>query len=692
MSPGSVAPATLPAVRPDLAVVPRRARGKTIAYVVQDPQHHAAFELDEEEHFLLSRLDGRSTRDDVLQQYEARFGASLVAEDLDAFIRQLGEQQLLAGWAPRPPTLPEIAARDDVFPVTHRQLVGWRGDRVFGWLSRHLRWLFMRPVQYLFGAVTVTGLVVLVLAFGDLVQAVRLHGSPAFLVGLIVMSGLVHSVRALAHGVAYKHFGGQVPIIGVRLVFYVLPWLYCDYSGIRWLAKKSHRLWTIFAGLYFQIVLWAVAMVAWRLTAPGTFTNSLWLLVAVSAGGSALLVTANPFIPLAGYRLLTTWLEVPQLRERALAVFGAWATRRPAPEALTRRERRWFRIYGALAAGYFAAYWVLVVTVLAVWLTGAFQGAGAVATLVFIVFLFHRPLGRATGRLAGVRWMMVDKESSRSMRWVVRGGALALLIVVLLLPYPYETGGPFTIISTTRAEVTCDIDGGRVLQVFVREGEVVQPGQRLAQLDPREYERNVEVTRAQLAESEAKLQLLRKELALLVNPPNIESIHVLEAQTRRAQALLADYERQLELTTLRSPIAGRVMTPLIEQTAGKYLKRGDLFAVIEEMERVRVQIRVPEGDAPKVRVGAPVKVVAWAYPDTTFHATVLSTAPLALASGNPGQDRSVRAVAELDNEGGYLTSNITGYAKIRTETMPVWRVLSRLILRWLRVEVWYWIP
>ena len=33
-----------------------------------------------------------------------------------------------------------------------------------------------------------------------------------------------------------------------------------------------------------------------------------------------------------------------------------------------------------------------------------------------------------------------------------------------------------------------------------------------------------------------------------------------------------------------------------------------------------------------------------------------------------------------------------GYAKIKTEEMPVWLVLSRLVLRWLQVQFWYWLP
>ncbi len=35
---------------------------------------------------------------------------------------------------------------------------------------------------------------------------------------------------------------------------------------------------------------------------------------------------------------------------------------------------------------------------------------------------------------------------------------------------------------------------------------------------------------------------------------------------------------------------------------------------------------------------------------------------------------------------------MTGYAKIATGDRPVWDVLFRPIIRWFKVQVWYWIP
>jgi multidrug efflux pump subunit AcrA (membrane-fusion protein) len=184
-----------------------------------------------------------------------------------------------------------------------------------------------------------------------------------------------------------------------------------------------------------------------------------------------------------------------------------------------------------------------------------------------------------------------------------------------------------------------------------------------------------------------------KDQALLTNPPNIESIQALEAEVRRLKIMLTDYKKQLELTMFRAPMAGRVTTPLFDQAVGKYVKQGDLVVTVERADQVRVEIQVPEADAPQVKVGASVKVVAWAYPLETFHAVVQEIAPIALPpTGSTVTIRAVRVVAEIKNPDLRLKSQLTGYAKIKTTWIPVWLVLSRLLIRWFAVQFWYWLP
>src|SRR5207247_2182365 len=110
------------------------------------------------------------------------------------------------------------------------------------------------------------------------------------------------------------------------------------------------------------------------------------------------LFNLNPLIKLDGYYLLSDWLDVPNLRQKAfrfLETFGAM----PA----TSRERRIYISYGLLAWIY--STWLLGFVVL--WfgklLTSRYQAWGFVLFVVIVATFFHRPLGRLFARLAAIK-------------------------------------------------------------------------------------------------------------------------------------------------------------------------------------------------------------------------------------------------------------------------------------------------
>jgi hypothetical protein len=107
-------------------------------------------------------------------------------------------------------------------------------------------------------------------------------------------------------------------------------------------------------------------VIAWRFTDAGGMANAVWLALGVAATLNFLLANANPLAQLEGSLILMNWLEIPRLRERANAIFGAWLYRRPDPEPLLARDRRRFILYGAasfvfvvlMMYAYFAWTWL----------------------------------------------------------------------------------------------------------------------------------------------------------------------------------------------------------------------------------------------------------------------------------------------------------------------------------------------
>src|SRR5262245_147220 len=73
-----------PARRPDLVIRPLGDRGR---YVVKDPRTGAFFIFGEQEHFLLTQLDGERSGEAIRGAFAERFGEPLSGEDLDGFLK-----------------------------------------------------------------------------------------------------------------------------------------------------------------------------------------------------------------------------------------------------------------------------------------------------------------------------------------------------------------------------------------------------------------------------------------------------------------------------------------------------------------------------------------------------------------------------------------------------------------------------
>src|SRR3954447_8003099 len=79
--------------RPDLGITPQKYEGKTY-YVVKDPVSLRYYRFKEQEHFLLTLMDGKHTLDQAQKEFEKRFRPErLTLEDLEQF----GQQLLTAG-------------------------------------------------------------------------------------------------------------------------------------------------------------------------------------------------------------------------------------------------------------------------------------------------------------------------------------------------------------------------------------------------------------------------------------------------------------------------------------------------------------------------------------------------------------------------------------------------------------------
>jgi len=281
---------------------------------------------------------------------------------------------------------------------------------------------------------------------------------------------VVTALHECAHGLTCKHHGGEVHEIGFLLLF-LLPCFYCNVSDAWLFREKSKRLWVTFAGGYFELLLWALAVFVWRVTLPGTFINYLAFVV-LSLCGLQVLFNFNPLLKLDGYYLLSDWLEIPNLHQRAHDLVKGhlrcllWGAARPIEQPR-----------GRLLSGFGLASWLFSLVFFAVMLVALFRFLGpkwgwlGLGIVVCAAMIGARHL--FAGISAGEVTSMIRLRHKRSVMWlVVLGGLAAGLVLIQIEDW---AGGAFHLRPAVRAELRAPV-AGFVQLVYGDEGDRVSAG------------------------------------------------------------------------------------------------------------------------------------------------------------------------------------------------------------------------
>ena len=108
---------------------------------------------------------------------------------------------------------------------------------------------------------------------------------------------------------------------------------------------------------------------------------------------------------------------------------------------------------------------------------------------------------------------------------------------------------------------------------------------------------------------------------------------------------MALLDEELELTTLRAPVGGVVLTPHVSERVGSSLEEGDLLLTIGRTDSLELEFGVAQRDIGRVRPGQEVRLRVDALPQRTFVGRVTSVAPDAGRQRRRGAStRSARVV------------------------------------------------
>ena len=202
------------------------------------------------------------------------------------------------------------------------------------------------------------------------------------------------------------------------------------------------------------------------------------------------------------------------------------------------------------------------------------------------------------------------------------------------LPVHLKAIGTVTALNTVTVKSRVD---GQLLRVAFEEGQQVEQGQLLAEIDPGPYQIRLAQAEGQLQQNAAQLKNARADLERmrslherkLVTDQQLDTQASTTAESEGAfaamQAQVENARLQLAYTRIEAPIAGRV--GLRQVDAGNLVRQGDTtgIVVITQTRPITVTFTIPEVDLQSVldpyRAGEKLVVEAWDRRETSLLAT-----------------------------------------------------------------------
>ena len=499
------------------------------------------------------------------------------------------------------------------------------------------------------------------------------------------------AVHETAHGVVCRHFGAPVSSMGFALI-YLSPAFFTDTTQGVVLCPPWERILISVAGVWSELYICTAATVVWWGTPPGTALHDVAYVFMLMTGIATVLLNWNPLMKLDGYHILCDTLGILDLKENSTAYVSAWVKkhvwRLPVEVPyVPKRRRLGFAVY-AITSG---LYSYTVLYIVARFVGNVFRNFNQewsfVPELATGALIFR---SRIRSLANFMKFLYLDKKE-KLWRWLQTRGKLWMCFAalsLLILPLWRESiSGNFALEAESRAILRTQVPG-RVLNVFVEEGQRVSPGFVVARLE------NVPLA-SQQAQTGARLQAASAEVHRAESRNQNTGSALLRRQQFAEQAtVLAAEVTQLEL---RAPIEGVVTTPRVSNQLGAFVKEGTELAEIADIRNMRARIYVSEYEMYKYHQGSHcVLEVDGIFGRSSGDTLAVSSVPKDIAPGlidlTKFKGMHSPTFYEIDllvsNEDGRFKPGMAGTARIYGERRSLVGLVYREVADFLGRKIW----
>jgi RND family efflux transporter MFP subunit len=209
--------------------------------------------------------------------------------------------------------------------------------------------------------------------------------------------------------------------------------------------------------------------------------------------------------------------------------------------------------------------------------------------------------------------------------------------------------------------------GGQVRSVSVRENSGAGAGQVLITIDPTEYELALAEAKAALRNANATFRDLT-----IGDDDKIKDQQLLKerreaardrARVESAEVAVMKAQMNLDRTKVKAPFSGRIAN--LKVVPGQFVSAGEELLTVQEMDPIRVEVQVLEGQIGNITPGARGDVTFSAFPGETFGGQIETMNPII-----DQQTRTSRVTVIVPNRQGRILPGMYARVRLAAKRLP----------------------
>lgn len=639
--------------------IARQIHRKRVWYVIANRTNGDFFRVSEPAYALIGLMNGERTVDDIWRQAARILGNDLPTQDefIELLAKLYHSDLLNTGTAHDPIELSERRKKRNrsAFLTSLRNPFAIRIPLFDpdNFLTRLLP--FFRPLLSTVGLIAFLALIAyaIILAALNWPELSNDITSQVFLVETVFIAVLVYplikAAHEIGHGLAIKHWGGEVRETGVMFLF-LMPVPYVDASAAALWPDKHRRAVVSAIGVFSEIAISALAMVVWVNSEPGAL-RSVAFTTMVIGGISTLVFNGNPLLRFDGYYVLSDLLEIPNLGKRSNDYVGhlikrhAFGSTQSTFPALAPGERGWLVVYSVAAYCYRVTVAIAIAFLVSGWLFALGLLLAAWALLQMLVL----PI------LKALKTLFLGESLMRVRRRAITVTLVTVAIltgILMLLPLPYGYVSRAVVWTNSDNIVVASGSGFIVKTPVEKSNKLVLKGATL-------FELKNELIASQHDAAQAQLKAIRLGLeAGRASGP--AAARRSREQLAQAEAALARAKAQLDDLLVRSPSNGRFVPADTRNSRGRYIQQGETLGyIVQPTAKLLLRIVVPEGAVDLIRAHNKGIRVAFPHnPTREYRAEIIRQIP--------GVERTLPSLALSNVGAGPFKLDPTGGKSLRT--------------------------